>query len=494
MRSVRFRAVWRNPRFETAAPEEARHGEEERQPEDVNEPVDRHGPGALVPVGREQAGAWTGTSNSICRCSQRIHLVESRACASAFSWVSARATVAASRACRSMLARRSVTTSISPVPAASAAGRSARPARGRWGSPKRLAALPTSIPRGVPSRASNSSPSSDSACGRKPKMPPPSLLMTTMRTVAATSRRAASPPMSWRRPRSPVTIVVGVAAGVGGADARGDQTVDAVGAAVAEEGDVRLAGGEESLLVADRHARGGVDEVAVAVGLAEGMVERGLGDRAVGKDATRSPRARPARHRASAVAPDALPSPSASPSPPRARSGRRAVPRRRGWSARSSRRRGRSRSGRHRLPTARRAAACWSASRRSAGPGRARPSGRSARRAAVGRKWRRRRSGRGGRSGAVRWARRGSESPRPGRGGRAARAARGRAGDRRRSRRRSRRRCGRPSRRAGRPMARGRSMSLPSGVGHRGPPGPADQSRLRRPRPGSAPAARAKAG
>ena len=47
------------------------------------------------------------------------------------------------------------------------------------------------------------------AWGRKWKIPPPSLSMTTMRTGVSTSRSAARPPMSWRRPRSPVTIVVG---------------------------------------------------------------------------------------------------------------------------------------------------------------------------------------------------------------------------------------------------------------------------------------------
>ena len=40
-------------------------------------------------------------------------------------------------------------------------------------------------------------------------MPPPSLSMTTIRTGVETSRSAARPPMSWSRPRSPVTIVVG---------------------------------------------------------------------------------------------------------------------------------------------------------------------------------------------------------------------------------------------------------------------------------------------
>ena len=90
---------------------------------------------------------------------------------------------------------------------------------------------------------------------------------------------------------------------------------------------------------------------------------------------------------------------------------------------------------------ARRAAACWSASRRSAGRGRGSSGCGSARRAAAGRRRRSRASGRGGRSGAGRSARRGSGSRRPRRGGRAARAARGRAGGRRRSRRRSPRRC-----------------------------------------------------
>src|SRR6476619_197673 len=63
---------------------------------------------------------------------------------------------------------------------------------------------------------------------------------------------------------------------VGGADSRGDEAVDAVGAAVAEEERVGLRGSEERLLVADRHARRGVDEVAVAVRAAEGQVESGL--------------------------------------------------------------------------------------------------------------------------------------------------------------------------------------------------------------------------
>ena len=70
--------------------------------------------------------------------------------------------------------------------------------------------------------------------------------------------------MSWKRPRSPVTIHVGPAARGRGADPRGDQAVDPVGAAVAEEEHLGRRRRQERLLVADRHARGRVDEVAVA--------------------------------------------------------------------------------------------------------------------------------------------------------------------------------------------------------------------------------------
>ena len=69
------------------------------------------------------------------------------------------------------------------------------------------------------------------------------------------------------------------AARVGGADPGGDEPVDPVGAAVAEEEDVGLAGAEERLLIADRHRGRGVDEVAVVVGAAEGEVQGGLLDR-----------------------------------------------------------------------------------------------------------------------------------------------------------------------------------------------------------------------
>ena len=106
-------------------------------------------------------------------------------------------------------------------------------------------------------------------------MPPPSLSITTIRTGVVTSRRAARPPMSWSRPRSPLTIVVGPPL-AGPRHPGGDQAVDPVGAAIAEEERVGVAAPQERLLVADRHARGGVDEVAVAVGGAERQVQGGL--------------------------------------------------------------------------------------------------------------------------------------------------------------------------------------------------------------------------
>ena len=204
-------------------------------------------------------------------------------------------------------------------------------------------------------------------------MPPPSLSMTTMRTGVETSRRAARPPMSWSRPRSPVTIVVGRPLACGGADAGGDQAVDAVGAAVAEEEGVGRGRRQEGLLVADRHARGGVDEVAVAVGGAERQVQAGLGIVA-GAVSSASIASRAARSASSHIAGAGRSSPPAAPPSRRpARSGRRAAAPPPGGSARSSRRSGSTTIwSAPRFAPARRAAACWSASRRSAGPGRAR--------------------------------------------------------------------------------------------------------------------------
>ena len=158
------------------------------------------------------------------------------------------------------------------------ARRGRRVARGaRSSSPCRAATRSGSRPSGVPSRASNSSRSIWPACGRNSKIPPPSLLTTTIRTGASAWPSEASAFMSWKRPRSPVTIQVGRPVARRGADPRGDQAVDPVRAAVGEEQHVGVAARQERLLVADRHARRGVDEVAVGVGAAERPLEAGLG-------------------------------------------------------------------------------------------------------------------------------------------------------------------------------------------------------------------------
>ena len=105
-------------------------------------------------------------------------------------------------------------------------------------------------------------------------MPPPSLSMTTIRTGVETSRSAASPPMSWRRPRSPVTIVVGRPLAWAAPIPEEIRPSIPLAPRLQRKSDVGVAGGQERLLVADRHARGGVDEVAVAVGGAERQVQR----------------------------------------------------------------------------------------------------------------------------------------------------------------------------------------------------------------------------
>ena len=229
-------------------------------------------------------------------------------------------------------------------------------------------------------------------------MPPPSLSMTTIRTGVETSRRAARPPRSWSRPRSPVTIVVGRPLAWAAPMPEEIRPSMPLAPRLQRKSASVSAAAQERLLVADRHARGGVDEVAVAVGgspraRCRAGSEIGAGAR---RARPRARPARPARRRASVSGAPRGPSPAAPPSPTPARSGRRAGSPRRGCSARSSRRRGRPRFRWRRSPPARPAAACWSASRRSAGRGRGRPSGRSARRAAAGRRRRRRGSGRGG--------------------------------------------------------------------------------------------------
>ena len=128
-------------------------------------------------------------------------------------------------------------------------------------------------------------------------MPPPSLSMTTIRTgvvdlaqggeAAEVVEQAEVAGDDRRRPP-----------GRGrGADPGGDQAVEAVGAAVAEEEGVGADRAEERLLVADRHARGRVDEVAVGVGVAERRVQARLGQRVeaveLGVDRLAAPRPRP---------------------------------------------------------------------------------------------------------------------------------------------------------------------------------------------------------
>ena len=110
---------------------------------------------------------------------------------------------------------------------------------------------------------------------------------------------------------------------------------------------VGVARRQECLLVADRHARGGIDEVAVTMGAAQRPVEARLGDLAVGEVGSSAERAalsassqRCGAGRSSfsrrVAQPDASSVGSARRSPPP------------GCSARSSRRRGRRRSGRRR--------------------------------------------------------------------------------------------------------------------------------------------------
>ncbi len=135
-------------------------------------------------------------------------------------------------------------------------------------------------------------------------MPPPSLSITTIRTGVGDVAQGGEAADVVQQAEVAGDDRGRAAAGVGGADPGGEEAVDAVGAAVAEEEGVGLDWGQEGLLVADRHARGGVDEVAVAVGAAEGQVEAGLGQLVAGPPAPlRAPRARLARPRASAPAP-----------------------------------------------------------------------------------------------------------------------------------------------------------------------------------------------
>ena len=136
-----------------------------------------------------------------------------------------------------------VRTSISAVPAASAAPRSARSldarcTRARAAAATRSGSIATRrAEQGLELGRGRSGP----ACGRNSKIPPPSLLTTTIRTGASD--------VAERRERVHVVEEAEVAgddpgrpaAGRSGADPRRDQAVDPVGAAVGEEQDVGVA-------------------------------------------------------------------------------------------------------------------------------------------------------------------------------------------------------------------------------------------------------------
>ena len=216
-------------------------------------------------------------------------------------------------------------------------------------------------------------------------MPPPSLSMTTIRPeVRDLARRPRGRRGRGRAPRSPVTIQVAAAARGGGADAGwrpGRRSRSRRG----WRGSGRPSGRrpQEGLLVADRHARGGVDELAVAVGRAPSARCRRRA-----RWARRAPRARRvdrlARRSLGLQPADAHGEPATALAPGRRRDSRPPAPRSRGrvGAQRSSPPTGRLVPAADRVdddlrraPRSRRAtgaAACWSACRRSAGPGRAR--------------------------------------------------------------------------------------------------------------------------
>ena len=232
---------------------------------------------------------------------------------------------------------------------------SASESRRRWGRSKRSAALAASTPRGVPSSASNSSPrerlglrqevedaaavvvdDDDAHRGRDVAQGGQAADVVEEAEVAGDDRR---------RP----------AARRGGADPRGDQAVDPVGAAVAEEAGVasrRPAGrppGRGS--ACSRPCRRGRrrDGRAPSASVQAGLGDRPLAAGQLGGDRLARGVVRLAA-RAAGVLAVARRSTRARPARRRARSGRRAGSPPRAGSARSSRRRGRRRSGRRRRP------------------------------------------------------------------------------------------------------------------------------------------------
>ena len=181
-------------------------------------------------------------------------------------------------------------------------------------------------------------------------MPPPSLSMTTIRTGVSTSRSAARPPMSCRRPRSPVTIVVGRP--LAWAAPIPEETRPSIPLAP------RLQRKRASACSAPGTppGRGSACSRRCRRGRRRGGRGRGPVQRRLGRpgdagsssrlDRLAARRARRAIHASGAPRSSVRAAP---PSPPRARSGRRAGAPPRAGSARSSRRAGRRRSGRRPL-------------------------------------------------------------------------------------------------------------------------------------------------
>ena len=195
--------------------------------------------------------------------------------------------------------------------------------------------------RGAEQRPRTRPRSSCSACGRNSKIPPPPLLTTTIRTGASACAQ-----------RGEAADVVQQAEVAGDDHGRPparaaapipEETSPSIPLAprLARKSDLGVGARQEGLLVADRHARGGVDELAVRVGAAE---RRAAGPGSVGRSSASSSAAiararRPCRVEPG-VGPAGLGRRSASASGERAAPGRpprRGRSRRRSGSARSSR-------------------------------------------------------------------------------------------------------------------------------------------------------------
>ena len=162
--------------------------------------------------------------------------------------------------CESETARRR--SSIRPVPAASAAPSSASDPSLRCRRPKRPPPARDRAPAACRTSPRTRRGRPVPAWGRNSKIPPPSLLTTTIRTGARPGA-GCEPAESWWRARSPRTTQVGPRS-----PPRRRSRTRRARRSRSRRGwrgtarRLRRRGG--SLLVADRHARGRVDQVAVA--------------------------------------------------------------------------------------------------------------------------------------------------------------------------------------------------------------------------------------